>query len=419
MERQNKGKTYNGKQGGFSKEKSFGDRGAKPYQDSSRGKSEYKAKPYQDSTRGKSEYQAKPYQDSPRGKSEYQAKPYQDSTRGKSEYKAKPYQDNSRGKGEYKAKPYQDGPRGKSEFTPKPYQDNPRGKSEFRAKPYHESRGEARPYSAKEPSERSYNAKPQREYAGNQQEVEQRDDIVAGRNPVIELLKNETPVDCVYLQKTESKSGAILKIMSMARDKGLVIKEVTKEKLDSMAPGINHQGAVAVVAAYEFATVEEIIARAGDEKLFVVIADEIEDPHNLGAIIRTADAAGAHGVIIPKRRGAGLTSAVMRASAGAASHVAVAKVPNLVQVIDQLKEMGVWIYAADMDGTSWCTVDYNGAVALVVGSEGKGVSRLVKEHCDVVVSLPMQGKINSLNASVAAGIILYEVARQRQGLVRK
>ena len=176
----------------------------------------------------------------------------------------------------------------------------------------------------------------------------------------------------------------------------------------------------AIPAAESYASLEDIYRRAGDKPLFVVLADGVEDPHNLGAIIRTAEAAGAHGVIIPKRHSAGLTAAAVKSAAGAAAHLPVVRVPNLASLMDQLKrEKNLWFYCADMDGQPWCSVDYAGAVGLVVGSEGAGVSRLVKEKCDFVVSLPMNGKINSLNASVAAGIVLYEVARQRLGLRAK
>ena len=161
---------------------------------------------------------------------------------------------------------------------------------------------------------------------------------------------------------------------------------------------------------------EELLARAGEEPPFLVIADGIEDPHNLGAIIRSADAAGAHGMIIPRRGGAGLTAAVMKASAGAAQHLPVARVANLASTVQELQKKNIWVYAADMDGEDWCTVDYAGGVALVIGSEGSGVSRLLRERSDRIVSLPMYGRVNSLNASVAAGILLYEVARQRRGI---
>lgn len=243
------------------------------------------------------------------------------------------------------------------------------------------------------------------------------DEMVAGRNPVIELLRSQRPVNKILMLKTEG--GNLKRIVAMAKERGVPVKDVAREKLDALCPGLNHQGVIAFAAACDYATVEDIFARAGSEPLFVVIADGIEDPHNLGAIIRSADAAGAHGVIVPKRHGAGLTAAVMKASAGAAEHLPVARVSNLAAAVEELKKKNVWIYAADMDGESWCTVDYSGAVALVIGSEGGGVSRLLKERSDVVVSLPMCGQVNSLNASVAAGVLLYEITRQRKGIKAK
>lgn len=243
------------------------------------------------------------------------------------------------------------------------------------------------------------------------------DEMVAGRNPVIELLRSERPVNKILMLKAEG--GNLKRIVAMAKEKGVPVKDVAREKLDSLSSGLNHQGVIAFAAACDYATVEDIFERAGSEPLFVVIADGIEDPHNLGAIIRSADAAGAHGVIVPKRHGAGLTAAVMKASAGAAEHLPVARVSNLAATVEELKKKNVWIYAADMDGDSWCTVDYSGAVALVIGSEGSGVSRLLKERSDMVVSLPMCGQVNSLNASVAAGILLYEITRQRKGIKAK
>lgn len=242
---------------------------------------------------------------------------------------------------------------------------------------------------------------------------------VAGRNPVIELLRSERPVDKVLMLKASEGQGVLGRIAAMAKERGVPVKETTREKLDSICPGVNHQGVAAYSAACDYASLEDIYERAGDEQLFVVIADNIEDPHNLGAIIRSADAAGAHGVIIPRRHGVGLTAAVMKASAGAAQHLPVARVSNLASTVEELKKKNVWVYAADMQGESWCTVDYKGAVALIIGSEGAGVSRLLRERSDVIVSLPMNGQVNSLNASVAAGILLYEITRQRLGLKAK
>lgn len=251
----------------------------------------------------------------------------------------------------------------------------------------------------------------------NNRPVEKEDegqDLIIGRNAVTEAVKGGREIDTLFIANGD-RSGSIGMIMGLAREKGIVVKEVDRRKLDAMCGGGNHQGVAARAAAHKYAEVDDIIAAAKEkgEEPFVVICDEIEDPHNLGAIIRTADACGAHGVIIPKRRGVSLTYAVGKVSAGAVEYVPVARVTNLPSTIEELKSKGFWIYGADMDGTPWDKQDYSGAVALVVGSEGRGISRLVKEKCDFIVSLPMKGKINSLNASVAAGILMYEVTKHR------
>ncbi len=247
---------------------------------------------------------------------------------------------------------------------------------------------------------------------------EKKETVIAGRNPVLEALRSEQELESVYIQQGDRK-GSLGKIVAMARQQGVPVKEVTGEKLQALSGISSHQGVAAVLSAGRYATLEDVYARAGEEPLFVVVADEIEDPHNLGAIIRTAEAAGAHGVIIPKRHSAGLTATVAKSAAGAVAWLPVVRVPNLPAAMEQLKERGVWFYCADMDGTHWCSADYSGGVGLVIGSEGRGVSRLVREKCDFVVSMPMLGKVNSLNASVAGGIILYEIARQRMGLAAR
>jgi 23S rRNA (guanosine2251-2'-O)-methyltransferase len=239
---------------------------------------------------------------------------------------------------------------------------------------------------------------------------------VAGRNPVLELLRSGRPVDQILMAAQPGAAGSLPKIAAMARERGIPVKQVARERLDALCPGINHQGVAAIAAACRWASLEEIYLRAGDQPLLVVVADGIEDPHNLGAIIRSAEAAGAHGVIVARRGGVGLTAAVMKASAGAAQHLPVARVANLASTLEELKKKNVWIYIAAAGGTDWCTVDYSGAAALVIGAEGRGVSRLLRERGDVTVSLPMCGKVDSLNASVAAGILLYEIARQRRKL---
>ena len=243
------------------------------------------------------------------------------------------------------------------------------------------------------------------------------ENLIIGRNSVIELLKSGREVENVLIARGE-REGSITKITAMCREKGIVIKSVDRKKLDFMCGNANHQGVAANVPAHSYATVEEILeyAKSKDEPPFIVICDEIEDSHNLGAIIRSAEACGVHGIIIPKRRSTGLNYIVAKTSCGALEYMKVARVGNLASTIEELKKKNIWVYCADMDGQPWCKTDFSGGCALVIGNEGKGVGRLVKEKCDVTVSLPMRGKINSLNASVAAGIIMYEVAKQRLGL---
>lgn len=241
-------------------------------------------------------------------------------------------------------------------------------------------------------------------------------DLIAGRNAIAEALRAGRAIDSLYVQRGE-RGGALQALVKKAKEAGAAIKEADPKKLDYLCGGANHQGVVAVAAVKEYATVEDLFRRAQekDEPPFFVVCDELEDPHNLGAILRTAECAGAHGVIIPKRRSVGLTYAVGKASAGAVEYLPVARVGNLPSLLEELKARGLWIYAADMDGSPWCHTDFTGPTALVIGSEGRGVGRLVKEKADFVVSLPLKGNINSLNASVAAGILCYEVARQRSG----
>ena len=245
-------------------------------------------------------------------------------------------------------------------------------------------------------------------------ERENEKDVIFGRNSVAEAIKSGRPLDSVMVARGD-RSGSIPKIVADAKKAGIVIKEVDPKKLDFVCGHNNHQGIAAFGAVKEYSSVEDIFATAEErnESPFIIICDEIEDPHNLGAIIRTAEAAGAHGVIIPKRRSASLSFTVAKTSAGAVEFMHVARVTNIPQTIDELKKRGVWVYCADMDGEPFYKSNLKGAIALVIGSEGNCVGRLVKEKCDVTLSMPMKGKINSLNASVAAGILMYEVSRQR------
>ncbi len=247
-----------------------------------------------------------------------------------------------------------------------------------------------------------------------EREDEKKPDLLIGRNAVAEALKSDRQIDTLILMRNIN-NPAVLRLASMAKEKGAVVKEVDSKKLDFMCGGANHQGVAAYVAAHEYSSVDEIFdfAREKGEDPFIVICDEIEDPHNLGAIIRTAECAGVHGVIIPKRRSASLNFTVGKTSAGALEYMRVARVSNLASTIDDLKKRGCWIYAADMDGSDYKKTDFSGAVALVIGSEGKGVGKLIRQKCDAIVSLQMKGKINSLNASVAAGILMYEISYGR------
>lgn len=238
------------------------------------------------------------------------------------------------------------------------------------------------------------------------------ENILIGINPVIEALKGERPVDKILLTK-EDKSGRFVEIAALAKDKEIPLIRITRDKLDSITGNARHQGVMAYVAAREYSTVSEILRNAG-ENPFLLLLNEINDPHNLGAILRTAEAAGVHGVIIPKRRSVSLTPTVAKVSAGAVEYVPVARVVNMAQTIELLKENGLWVVGADAKGpkTYW-NARLDGPLALVIGGEDKGLGRLVSEKCDFLVSLPMMGRINSLNASVAAALMMYEVLRQR------
>ena len=240
-------------------------------------------------------------------------------------------------------------------------------------------------------------------------------EIIEGRNAVMEALRAGRAMDKLYISKGEV-DRTLGHIASAARDKGIVVVECDRRKLDFMSKTHAHQGVIALAAVREYCSVEDLFAIAEErgEPPFLIVCDEISDGHNLGAIIRSAECAGAHGVIIPKRRSAGLTAVVDKASAGAAEHMAVARVPNIPAALKDLKERGVWVYGTAADGQNdlWHT-DFSGPLALVIGSEGDGMGRLVRECCDFIVSLPMKGRVSSLNASAAAAITMYEILRQR------
>ena len=237
---------------------------------------------------------------------------------------------------------------------------------------------------------------------------------IEGRNAVLEALRAGKPIDKLYVLDG-CPDGPVRTIIRVAIKGDTIINYVKKERLDQLSETGHHQGVIAMAASYEYATVEDILEKAREkgEAPFIFVLDNIEDPHNLGAMIRTANLAGAHGVIIPKRRAVGLTPTVARTSAGAINYTPVAKVTNLKQTMEQLKKEGMWFVCADMDGTPYYQMDLKGPMGLVIGNEGEGVSRLIKETCDFVASIPMKGDIDSLNASVAAGVLAFEIARQR------
>lgn len=248
-------------------------------------------------------------------------------------------------------------------------------------------------------------------------DAERRNDLIEGRNAVNEALRAGRAVDKLFVSRG-SNDPALGRIISKAKERGIAVVTVDRRKLDEMSVTGSHQGVIAVAAVREYASIDEIFAIAAErgEAPFVVVCDEISDVHNLGAIIRSAECAGAHGVIIPKRRSAGLTAVVDKTSAGAAEYLPVARVPNIPSALDELKGRGLWVYGAAAEGSSgmWQT-DLTGPVCLVIGSEGSGLGRLVREKCDVLVSIPMRGQVSSLNASAAAAVLIYEVLRQRTG----
>ena len=247
-------------------------------------------------------------------------------------------------------------------------------------------------------------------------ELKEEEFTIEGRNAVIEAFRSGKTIDKVYILDG-CQDGPVNTIKREAKKQAAIIKYVTRQRLDQMSETGKHQGVIAVAAAYSYADIEDMfsLAEQKGEPPFLLLLDNIEDPHNLGAIIRTANLAGAHGVIIPKDRAAGLTAVVARTSAGALNYTPVARVTNLSRTIKDLKEKGMWFVCADMDGTTMYNLNLTGSIGLVIGSEGEGVSRLVRENCDMTASIPMKGDIDSLNASVAAGVLAYEIVRQRIG----
>ncbi len=249
----------------------------------------------------------------------------------------------------------------------------------------------------------------------NNNQKEYNNNIICGRNPVLEAVRSGREIDRLLVAHGVS-GGSVSEIIAKCSARGILIKEISPQKLDYYCGGANHQGVAVMFAAQEYSTVEDILNYAEEkgEKPFIIICDEIEDPHNLGAIIRTAEACGVHGIIIPKRRSASLNATVAKSASGALEYMRVARVTNIPNTIDELKEKGVWVFGADMDGEDYSRIDFDTPCAIVIGNEGHGIGRLTAKKCDVIVSLPMYGKINSLNASVAAGVLMYEAVRKRR-----
>lgn len=248
-----------------------------------------------------------------------------------------------------------------------------------------------------------------------QNNEERSGNIICGRNPVLEAVRSGREIDRLLVAHGVS-GGSVTAIIAKCRAKGILIKEVSPQKLDYYCGGANHQGVAVMFAAQEYATVGDILASAEErnEKPFIVICDEIEDPHNLGAIVRTAEACGVHGIIIPKRRSASLNATVAKAASGALEYMPVARVTNIANTIDELKSRGIWVFGADMDGEDYTKTDFDIPCAIVIGNEGSGIGALTAKKCDKIISLPMFGKINSLNASVAAGVLMYGAVRKRR-----
>lgn len=240
------------------------------------------------------------------------------------------------------------------------------------------------------------------------------ENLICGRNPVLEAVRSGREIDRLLVAHGVN-GGSVTAIIAKCKAKNILIKEVSAKKLDYLCGGANHQGVAVFYASQNYAEVSDILqtAKERNEAPFIIICDEVEDPHNLGAIIRTAECCGAHGIIIPKRRSASLNATVAKSASGALEYMKVARVTNISAEIDNLKEQGIWVFGADMDGKDYSTFDYSVPCAIVIGNEGKGIGRLVAKKCDEIISLPMFGKINSLNASVAAGVLMYEVVRKR------
>ena len=354
---------------------------------------------------GSRSFESKPHGDKPHGDKPYGDKPYGDRPHSDRQYDKKPYGEKQYGNKPHGDKPYSDRPHGG-----KPYNDKPEG-ARSRRPDWHKDYDKIPPRD--EPVKRAPAFDESDDDEDDDSQGDGTDGLVIGRNAVRELLKSGRTIDKLLTQRGE-RQGSIVALVAEAVNAGIPIVEVDKAKLDELSGFVPHQGIIAMVAQKEYVDVEDILAIAKErgEAPLIVIADGITDPYNLGALIRCAEGVGAHGLIIPRRRAVGLTALVAKSSAGAMEHLAVAKVSNIAQTIKELKEQGIWCFAAEAGGAAHYDTDMTGPCALVFGSEGDGVSRIVKETCDAVISIPMYGKVNSFNVSTAAAVILCEAARQ-------
>ena len=409
-------------------ERNYGDKpyGEKNYGEKSYGEKRFDRKPYGERKFDSHRSDDKPYGernfgDKPYGEKKFDNKPYGERKFENRRFEDKPYGERSFGEKKFDKKSYGEKNYGEKNYGEKRFDRKPYGERNFGDKPYGEKKFEKKPFGERKFDDRRFE---ERRFApapelNEEQKPEELPNIIMGRNPVKEAIKSGKSIDRILV--TKEHDGSLGEIIGLAKDRNLIIREVDRYKLDELCMPFghdgksgNHQGIVAEIPGVEYAELSDILdyAKEKGEKPFIIMLDGIEDPHNLGSIIRSAECAGAHGVVIPKRRSAPVTATVVKTSAGAAEHMRIARVVNLVAAMEQLKEEGVWIAGADMDGKSMYEADMKGGFALVIGGEGDGLSKLVREKCDFLVSIPLKGSIDSLNAAVAAAIIMFEKNRQ-------
>ncbi|MBO4879690.1 MAG: 23S rRNA (guanosine(2251)-2'-O)-methyltransferase RlmB [Clostridia bacterium] len=417
-------------------ERKFGDKpyGERKFGDKPYGERKFGDKPYGERKFGDKPYGERKFGDKPYGERKFGDKPYGERRFGDKPYGERRFGDRPAGDKPFDKKPYGERSFGEKRFGDDRFEQRPYGKKPFdgdrfegrrpdrQERPFDERRFDKKPFEGKRGfDERRFDERrPEHGFApAPEQEPQELPNIIMGRNPVKEAIKSGRSIDRILV--TKEHDGSLGEIIGLAKDRNLIIREVDRRKLDELCMPFghdgksgNHQGIVAEIPGVEYSELSDILdyAKEKGEKPFVIMLDGIEDPHNLGSIIRSAECAGAHGVVIPKRRSAPVTATVVKTSAGAAEHMRIARVVNLVAAMEQLKDEGLWIAGADMSGKSMYEADMKGGFALVIGGEGDGLSKLVREKCDFLVSIPLRGSIDSLNAAVAAAIIMFEKNRQ-------